>query len=399
MPSDSGAGLGRRIAYYRGIARPRLTQQELADAAQIHVGTLRKIERGARGAGDAVVEAIADALRVDASLLVGGHPGGRSRVLERLPHLSSAIAEYDSPEPGPVRPVAAMEADVRAAVQWRLAGQYARITGLLPDLLSELQRALEQARPEHRARIARALVAAYRAADAAAYKFGAKDLSARLIGLMHWASQYTREPTLDATVAYVRAETHLAAGAYAAGLRALERAIDRAPGPTCTGRRAARGALHMRAAVVAGRAGDDNAAHLHLEEARSLSEGVGEGIHEGTAFGPDSVRVHEVAVAVSLGGTHVVQALELARTWQPGDSLPAERRSGFHIELARAQLRSGRIDAAFRSLETARAVAPQHTREHPWVRRDVQTMRRLKRGDATSLTAFALWCQADRPAG
>ena len=103
-----------------------------------------------------------------------------------------------------------------------------------------------------------------------------------------------------------------------------------------------------------------------------------EGIYYGTAFGPDSVRVHEVSVAVSLGDEHTGRALDVAREWKPPAGLPAERRSGFYIELARAQLWSGHPDHAFESLKVARRIAPQHTREHPWVREDAATLRRLK---------------------
>ncbi|MGW2857139.1 transcriptional regulator, partial [Streptomyces sp. NPDC001215] len=94
------------------------------------------------------------------------------------------------------------------------------------------------------------------------------------------------------------------------------------------------------------------------------------------------------------GGDHAVHALEVAREWKPSEELPAERRSGFYIELARAQLWSGLADDAFESLKAARQIAPQHTREHPWVREDASTLRRLKRADSETLTNFAEWCAA-----
>jgi hypothetical protein len=136
----------------------------------------------------------------------------------------------------------------------------------------------------------------------------------------------------------------------------------------------------MRAAVVAGRACDAAAAETHLNEARALADQVSEGIYHGTAFGPDSVRIHEVSVAVSLGDGHVGRALDVSREWKPPTGLPAERRSGFYIELARAQLWSGRADDAFESLKAARLI--------------VGTIRRLKRADGETLTNFAEWCAA-----
>ncbi|MGW3635912.1 hypothetical protein ACWD7F_38395, partial [Streptomyces sp. NPDC005122] len=82
------------------------------------------------------------------------------------------------------------------------------------------------------------------------------------------------------------------------------------------------------------------------------------------------------------------------RPWKPPADLPAERRSGFYIELARAQLWAGLFDDSFESLKVARHIAPQHTREHRWAREDTATLRRLKRADAETLTSFAEWIGA-----
>ena len=390
MPTENA--LGPRIAYHRRIAR--MTQQELADAASIHVGTLRKIERGARGASDAVLESIAAALGVDPSHLLASRDRAEARVHAAMPALSAAIAAYDVPDAGPVRPLPELRADVEEAVTWRLASQYVRIARQMPPLIGELTRAFHLASGGARAETASLLVSALRTADAVAYKYGARDLSARLVDLMRWAAPYAQDQLLDAAVAYVRTETFFAARAHASGLRALEMAADSAPAARDDETRAVRGALHMRAAVIAGRAGRADAADHHLAEARRMGDAVSESIYQGTAFGPDSVCIHEVAVAVSLGGDHAHRAIEVAREWKPPEDLPTERRSGFYIELARAQLWSGLPRDAFESLKVARHIAPQHTRDHPWVREDAATLRRLRRADAESLSNFAEWCHA-----
>ncbi|GAA2264292.1 hypothetical protein GCM10010149_00210 [Nonomuraea roseoviolacea subsp. roseoviolacea] len=392
MPADPRSGIGRRIAYYRRVAR--LSQEQLAAASNVHLGTIRKIERGVRGVGAGVLEAVADALGIDPSLLLADRARANSRIQQALPVISAAIAAYDVPDDGPIRSLPELCSAVDEAVRWRLAAQYMRIVSRVPDLLGELFRAMQAAPAEHRSQIATLVVYACRAADAVAYKAGAYDLSARLIDLMRWASPQTGDPLVSASVAYVRCETFFAAGIHRRGLRALESAIDAAPAPDDATATAARGALHMRAAVIAGRAGDAEAAYTHLAEARILGDSVPEGVFYGTAFGPSSVRIHEVSVAVSLGAGHVDRALELAREWAPPPDLPDERRSGFYIELARAQLWAGLPDDAFESLKVARKIAPQHTRDHRWVREDAATLRRLKRADAETLTAFAEWCNA-----
>ncbi|MEU2930577.1 helix-turn-helix transcriptional regulator [Streptomyces sp. NPDC007251] len=394
MPANTDGGVGRRIAYYRSVVRPKMTQQELANAACVALGTIRKIERGERGVTDDTLQAIADALGVDPSCLRHDRGPAHSQAREGLPVLSAAIAAYDCPEDGPVRPVAELRSAVDTAERWRFAAQYTRIARDLPSLLTELARALQGAAGAERMDLARLLVSAYRSADAAAYKLGAHDLSARLVELMRWATAEAGDPLLSASVAYVRTETFFAARAHAAGLRALQRAIDAAPAPSTAAERAARGSLHMRAAVIAGRAKDADAATAHIGEAAQLADTVQEDIYYGTAFGPDSVRIHRVSVAVSLGGDHVGDALDVTNEWKPPTSLPAERRSGFYIELARAQLWAGMPDGAFESLKVARKIAPQHTRDHPWVREDASTLRRLRRADSETLTAFAEWCSA-----
>jgi transcriptional regulator with XRE-family HTH domain len=395
MPPTSAGAVGKRIAYYRSVARPKMTQQQLADAACVALGTVRKVERGERGVSDDVLEAIAAALGVDPSRLLADREQVANRVRDALPALSAVISYYDVPDDGPVRPLPVLRDAVAQTTAWRLSAQYLQIARAAPDLLAELACALQTGAPAELPEVAALLITAYRSADAVAYKYGARDLSARLVELMRWAAPQAGDPLVSAAVSYVRTETFFAAHAHAQGLRALEQAVDASPAPDEPKAIAARGALHMRAAVIAGRAGHHDAAEEHLGAARSLGDRVKEGVYHGTAFGPDSVRIHEVSVAVSLGGDHVQRAFDVAREWKPPKDLPAERRSAFYIELARAQLWGGLMDDAFESLKVARRIAPQHTREHPWVREDAATLRRLKRADAESLTNFAEWCHAD----
>ncbi|MFE0193738.1 helix-turn-helix domain-containing protein [Streptomyces sp. NPDC058989] len=392
MPSIVYQGVGPRIAYERRIAC--LTQVDLARAARVALGTIRKIERGERGVSSAVLTAIADALGTDPTRLLPDRERPDDRVHEAMPGLSAVLAAYEAPDEGTCRELRALGEAVASIVGYRLSAQYARISRMVPGLLAELCRALQSASPQDQPMVARLLVDACRAADAVAFKHGAKDLSARLIDLMRWAAPQAHNPLVDATVAYVRTEVHFAAQTHGVGLRALEQALDGAPHSDVPEVLAARGALHMRAAVVAGRAGNGDAAALHLDAARVFGDRVREDVYGGTAFGPDSVRIHELSVAVSLGDGYLDRALRLAREWKPPQSLPAERRSGFYIELGRAQLWSGRPDAAFESLKAARRIAPQHAREHRWVREDAATLRRLKRADAESLSHFAEWCHA-----
>ena len=392
MPATTTREVGQRVATIRQARR--MTQQALAAAAFLSLSMVKAIERGARSPSDDALDSLAAALAVDPSHIVTGNTHTDTRVRAALPSISAAIAAYDLPTDRPTRTLTELQEAVHNAVNWRLGAQYAQIATHIPGLLDDTLRTLHHSQGAERLEAAQLLAATARTADAVAYKYGHHDLSARLVDLMRWAADHTEDPLTQAAAAYVRTETFFAARAHTAGLCALERAIDTSPSPRASDTIAARGALHMRAAVIAGRAGDGTAAATHLDEARQLGDEIREGEYGGTAFGPDSVRAHEVSVAVSLGGDHVSRALDVAREWTPPNDLPAERQSGFWIELARAQLWSGLADDSFESLKVARLIAPQHTREHPWARETAATLRRLKRADSESLTSFAEWVGA-----
>ncbi|MFB8033813.1 helix-turn-helix domain-containing protein [Streptomyces sp. NPDC056004] len=393
MSADSSHEVGERIAARRRARR--LTQTGLAAASHVSYATVRAVERGARRPSDEVLEAIAATLEVDATQLRTGYVGTERRVHRALPELSAVIAGYDIAQGPSTRTPDELAAAIKTAVGWRLAAQYGRIAAGIPGLLADAIRYTHTACGAEQQAAARMLAAAARTADAIAFKYGARDLSARLIDLMRWAADRAADPLVQAATAYVRTEVFFAARAHAVGLVALEQAIEAAPAASSRSEAAARGALHMRAAVIAGRDGNVNSADLHLKCARQLGGQVArEGIYLGTAFGPDSVRIHEVSVAVSLGRDHVDRALRVATAWKPPADLPAERRSGFYIELARAQDWSGLQADAFESLKVARVAAPQHTREHPWAREVASSLRRFHRSDAESLSHFAHWIGA-----
>ncbi|MFF4262960.1 helix-turn-helix domain-containing protein [Streptomyces virginiae] len=384
--------IGQRIATRRRARR--MTQADLAREAHVSLPMIKGCERGVRSPGPSTLEAIAAALGVDASRLDPTYVGTGRRVHTALPAISSAIAGYEFMPDTPGRPLGQLRNDISNAVGFRLAAQYGLIAAQGPELLKDALAYLHSASGTQTEEAAHLVVAAARTVDAVAYKSGAHDLSARLIDVMRWAAGHSKDPDLRASVAYVRAETFLAARAYGVGRLVLEQALDVGPAPNTERSTATLGALHMRTGVLAARAGSADSAHAHLNEARILAQGVPEGIYLGTSFGPSSVRIHEVAVSVSLGREHIARALEVARAWSPGLEVPAERRSGFWIEVARAQLWSGKPDRAFDCLKEARTHAPQHVRQHPWAREDIGTIRRLKRADATSLTSFAEWIGA-----
>lgn len=390
MPSDSRQGVGPRISATR--AGRRMTQRQLAEAAAVSLSMVRKIEQGTRDPSDQVLLSISDALGVSPEHLTDGASGQTdSRVHAAIPDLRTVVATYDLPDDGPISPLPELQARVQEATQHRLSSRYAQLAKDLPELIREASRALHASHGLKKQQAAEILTMAYRSADAVASKYGYDDLSDRIIELMRWSSTYSDNALLHASVAYVRTETFFANNDLASGLRRLELAIDAAPAPATSGAAAARGALHMRASVVAGALTEPAIASMHISEAHALAEKVPDGIYLGTAFGPSSVHIHDVSTAIELGKG--AQALNLAQQWVPSSSLPAERRSHYYIDVAQAQLWQGLRGDAFESLQVARRIAPQHTRENPRVRDTVAALLRQYISPPDALVSYAEWAR------
>ncbi|APU21290.1 helix-turn-helix domain-containing protein [Actinoalloteichus sp. GBA129-24] len=308
-----------------------------------------------------------------------------------IPRLRRALDRLDLPDDGPTRSPDNLRSEIIRASDDRLQSRYGGLARRLPGLIAELARAGQLGDTAGRRDAAALLTLALRAADGVAFKAGYLDLSARLIDMMRSTAQIAEDPLLLAVVAYVRTESFFATGDLDTAARALDVATDHVPDLDQISSSAAFGALHMRAAVVAGRAGKADVATEHLREASRAAVGVPEGIYLGTAFGPASLRIHELAVAVELRDP---LGIERAASWHPPDELPAERRSHYFIDLARAQLDLGYHDDAYLCLQTARQAAPEHVRTHPQVRQSLSTLLRTHNAPSTGLLDLAAWARA-----
>lgn len=393
MPGTSTVELGKRLK--AAAAAAHLTQAQLADASGVSLGMVRQIMQGHRTPSDNVLDCLARAVSVTPEELLGDTRRSDSRVHLAVPAIQAAISAYDLPDDGPVRPLRDLAAAVQATVDDRVNSRYAALAAGIAPLLEELFRAVDQTTGRDRQQAAHLLALAIRSADAAAYKAGHRDLSARLVELMRWAAQIAEDPALTSAAAYVRMETFFSTGQLDLGLRSLRAAADRMPAPTTTGLAAAAAALHMRAAVVAGRMQAADESREHLAEADRLAAAVPEQLYDGTAVGPESLRIHRLAVAVELGDpAGLAPVVAAAGSWAPSRALPAERRSHFYIDLGRAQMRLGRPAHAHESFQVARQIAPQHVREHGQVRAELATLVRLTRGRDERVLAMAQWAKA-----
>jgi transcriptional regulator with XRE-family HTH domain len=366
-----------------------LTQGELARQAAISVSLLRKVERGARSLTPGVRAAIDTALAaMPAPDDVSAAP---ERIAAALPQLREVMDAYDLlPDlPYATRPLAELRRLTTSATAWRLSAQYARLAVLLPSLITDLTATALNSTGHEQEQAFGLLALAYRAADAIADKHGRHDMSGRATELIRWAAARSADPLLEVMSTYVRAELFFSGKHARSGLRV----IDAVAAPGAAGRDipmlAMHGALHMRGAVLAARAGMPGEAADRMSEAQAITQRIPDGIYRGTAFGPSSVRIHELALAVESGDA--TNATRLACQWQPPRELPAERRSHFHIEAARAYSWAGDRERAIAELWQARHAAPQHTRCSAAVIETIGILIRGSRKPPPPLIQLAVW--------
>jgi transcriptional regulator with XRE-family HTH domain len=393
-------------AIFRFLKARGWSRAAIAGATGLTETRVRAVSQGSqRITSYEVLERIAERLEIDRGLMGLGFAsvtGAGPAVSERTSTVSwspglpetglaavrAALDTADMPPDGQVRPLSELSAAVELSVGLRLASNYGRLYAVLPELLNELHRAYIVWKGQRRAAVAALLVQAYRAADALADKSGNYDLSARIIGMMVQAAHQSGDELVLATASYVRGELFFANGRPDIGRALLERAAERLIPGLDSDTSAAYGSLHMRAAVLAGQAGQVGCARDHLAEAAKTAALVPDGEYHGTAFGPASVRIHEVTLAVDIDDPD--NALRTARDWDPPDGIPGERRSHFYIDLARAQTQLDAADKAVTALFQARAVAPEHTRHHPQVHRIVNHL--YKQGaTGDQIREYARW--------
>ncbi|WP_157963821.1 helix-turn-helix domain-containing protein [Actinocorallia populi] len=386
--------LGDRLRVLRKLHR--LTQQELADLSGASKSLISKVEAGHRpGSWDLAVR-VANALGVEAPVLMGLAPDERgieARMSACLPPLRQMMVDYDLPRARPpVRSLGELAHETERAGQLRLNSRYVALGEMLPALLEDLLAASFHARGADQDRVYWLLAAAYRCADAIAHKLGHLDLSLAAIERVRWAAERSRDELMIATASYVRSETFFVTGSAESGLVLLESAADRIATKVMTDRRAASvyGALHARAAVLAAFGGHTSVAWSNLKIAKMMVDAVdGDVEHFHTSFGAASVKVHEVAAAVELRDG--AEAVHRAAGWTPPVGLPAERASHFFIDLARAQIWAGDPAGAVASLLEARRRAPQHTRTNPGTREVVTAVLGRAGRSTDAVLGLATW--------
>ncbi|MFF2375830.1 helix-turn-helix domain-containing protein [Streptomyces xiamenensis] len=361
MPEQwSEFSTGERVAFLRGSD---LTQQGLAEAAELSVSTIQKVEQTSRASVGTLLR-LARALNVDISVVLGQQGPRRSmtrsdraalRAIESAVH-SSALRLY--PEDLTPGDLPSLQLAMREARRLHWAGRHVEIGSILPQLLLEATALTDAARGEERQAALRVLTDAYRQAALVGNHLGSRNLAYAAMTQAKAASVLTGDELLhaaqDVTLAWVLMRDAKLEEAVNLSLRSAAR-IEPSFSRRDPERGAVYGKLMIRAAVAASRQEDKDRAHDYMSEAHAAAARVEDEItpYEVT-FGPTTASTEAVTVALGLG--EVGKALKLIRTTEGVDRLKDVPRLRYQLSVALAQCEARQWD---RSADTLAAIVDE----------------------------------------
>ncbi|PWW62719.1 helix-turn-helix domain-containing protein [Actinokineospora spheciospongiae] len=367
---DDRTSIGENIKRFRGKL---FSQRALADRAGVSVEIVRKLEQGARHtASIPTLQAIARVLDVTVAELLGDRPGGMPSVAPeggavaigralRGGLVDDLLGEED-PQGTPQALTEAEHAiDYLWAAYWR--GDYTTLLKLIPAALIRARATYRNASESDRPRAAHALARTYQIAGDSLVQLGHLDgawLGAReAIG----SAADSDDELLDAALRVSVAWQLMVQGQFDEAERiAVSAAQHIEPhGEVSDSHLAAYGVLIDRAATAAARAQRPSTAVDLLAESTAIAGRLGyERSDHQTHYGP--AKTVTTAVDVALVAEDYSGALKAARELPRDAALPTATRARFLADVALAQMRLGRSEAAFQALLAAESLSPDWMR-------------------------------------
>ncbi|MCX4735785.1 helix-turn-helix domain-containing protein [Streptomyces sp. NBC_01363] len=391
MPRLDDDHTGAGIKEQRKLAR--LTQRQLADRLPYSYSLLNQVECGAKSATLDFVAAVAQALRIDVTVLTG-QPYvtelQQDRLAEHVRPIREALDLYDLGADDAIadRPAEQLIANADDLCAQVRATRLRNAARLLPTTIADLTTAAWRAQSTE---LWQALASTYRTAHDISVKLGYYDLSSVALDRMDWAAHRASDPCLAAIRQYMRALVYFREGEYTIGQRLV------AAGHSIVGAAeqtreavAVTGQLHLGASVIAARADRQTMVDTHIAEARDCAERTGDAseVHW-LSFGPTNVALHKMSAAVEM--RQYDEALTQARQITLPTALATSRRAHFLIDKARSEMETGRTEAALSSIIDARHAAPEQTRYHPGARETIKCLAHISRRTPDTLGHMAAW--------
>ncbi|MEU9349015.1 helix-turn-helix domain-containing protein [Streptomyces sp. NPDC048278] len=403
MPDTSQPtiGVGSRVREFRTIRDLSLTQ--LANRSNVSRSMIAMIETGDRAASPSITGALARALGVTVSVLHGQpyiHMLQADQLDALLGPITSALDSWDIPDDSlPPRTLDELATATKEVAQRRSAGDFSAVAEALPELISLLSVAAQDAAPGHDSERAHNMLAEVaRTTAIVAYRLGYMGLARQALARMAASAPNSGDPRQVAVERYERAAmTHAETARPDRGValvRAALRDLDDDGEPSTM---AIRGTLILRASALSAAAEDYSGAGDWLGQAQDLAraavaaDSAAElpGARYALAFGDLNVRLGELDMAMYRDDYETAVQVAAGVHW-PDDYQPT-RVAGFLIRRAAAEAWTARHDEALTSLQGARDLAPQLTRYHPEVHETVGTLLRARQRAAEPLRQFAQW--------
>ncbi|MER7790097.1 helix-turn-helix transcriptional regulator [Streptomyces sp. NPDC097640] len=391
--------IGDRIGRLR--ERRGLTQEQLAELANVSVDTVRKLEQNRRlTARLSTLNQLARALDVETSALVGQpttfevrSDGDTPSVLalrQAVSPLSDLLGEDHDTEDPPS--LGALRASLRSTEVIRREGRMGEIGSLLPQLIRDARAAARAYHSSDQAAAHAVLAEAYQVAATTLTALGKEDAAFTAMERATEAARRSDDPHLESIGASTLAWIFTKQGRLEDAERvALTYSDQINPGfrsqPVDL---SLWGILLLRAATATVRQGEGK--YDRVKELLRLSTGAAASIGTdrldyATPFGPTNVGVAKVNFLVEMEQS--ADAVATARTVQGVGSLPPTWRARFHVDRALAYSDLRQDASAIRALLKAEEDAPEWMRYHGTARQLVAELRSRERRRTSPVTQLA----------
>lgn len=397
---SDGISIGDRLARLREYRD--ITQEQLAERADVHVDTIRKLEQNRRSSARIdTLRRLAGALDVELERLVGqptmttAQPdeGGLIALRDAIQDFGAlpGVPALDDLEDPP--PAAAWMESVSLATTLYWRGGYSRLSGLLPGILRDGRAVAEAASGVDVERVWGRLALAYQLAACLSVQAGHTAWAYQAVEKQLAAAERASDPLMSGMGVSTLSWVLLRQGRWTQARAVAERKADELE-PSI--RRATPqhlavyGNLLTAAATPAARQNNRDDAQDLLTVAESAATRSGPVRAYGTAFGLADVRTQRVNVAMAGRANEPDEALRLAAQVDLSAISRPVHRASHRLDVAQAQYQTGDSDGALATLLAVEREQPE------WIRyqvlavatvREMLEAERRRRSDLRSLAA------------
>lgn len=394
------SSIGDRLARLRGYRD--MTQERLAEVADVHVDTIRKLEQNRRSSARIdTLRRLAQALDVELEHLVGQptmtteqpDEGGLIALRDAIQDVGAlpgvpTLEDIEDPPPADTW----MES-VNLATKLYWHGGYSQLSGLLPGILRDGRAVADAAPTSDAERVWGRLTLAYQLAASLSVQAGHTAWAYQAVERQLGAAERASDPLMAGMGVSTLSWVLLRQGRWAQARAVAERKADELE-PSI--RRATPqhlavyGNLLTAAATPAARQNSRDDAQELLTVAESAATRSGSVRAYGTAFGPADVRAQRVNVALAGSDPEPAAALDLATSVDLTTISRPVHRASHRLDVAQAQYQTGDVDSALETLLEVEREQPE------WIRyqvlavatvREMLEVERRRRSDLRSLAA------------